>query len=106
MNRAELGALLRLLVNNGRLTAAQAADIVVRFDLGEIATAELPVSMSALPMRLPTQELAVAMKDVAVRLTPKQAAPLIEAATRPVTRETPPEVKQFLHERLRDHFRY
>ncbi|PYJ11290.1 MAG: hypothetical protein DMF06_03500 [Verrucomicrobia bacterium] len=105
MDRQELGALLRLLVNNGRLTAAQAADIVVSFDLGEIATSDLPVPPSDLPVRLTTQELAVAMSDVAVRLTPKQAAPFLAAATKPVSKETPPEVKQFLRERLREHFR-
>jgi len=106
MDRPELGALLRLLVNSGRLSAEQAAGLVRRFDLGLLATADLPVSLAELPTRLTTEELAVAMADVAVRLTPKQAAPFLASATKPVTKATPPEVKQFLRERLRDHFRY
>lgn len=105
MDRNELGNLLRLLVDTGKLTAEQAAGMVVRFDLGELVAADLPTPLSELPLRLTPQELAVAMTDVAVRLTPKQARPFIQAATRPVTKETPPEVRQFLRERLRDHFR-
>lgn len=105
MSRDELSALLRLLVDTGRITAAQAAEMVRRFDLGDLATAELPVRLADLPGRLTPQELAVAMRAVAVRLTPKQAQPFLAAATKPVTTQTPPEVKAFLRNRLASHFR-
>lgn len=105
MTRDELGALLRLLVDTGRITAAQAADLVRRFDLGEWVIADLPVRLSDLPGRLTPEELAVAMQAVAVRLTPTQAARFLSTATRPVTTQTPPEVRRFLRERLRNSFR-
>lgn len=105
MTREELGSLLRLLVDTGRITAADAATMVVRFDLGELAQADLPVPLSQMPGRLTPMELATAMQSVAVRLTPKQAEPFLAAATKPVTIETPPEVKEFLRNRLASHFR-
>lgn len=105
MDRTELGSLLRLLVDTGRITAAEAAAMIVRFDLGDLAVADLPVRLADMPGRLTPTELAQAIKAVAVRLTPKQAAPFLAAANRPVQTSTPPEIKAFLRNRLASHFR-
>jgi hypothetical protein len=109
MNREELGALLRLLVESGRITAIEAAGIIRMFDAGILDTSRLPMPLSMLPGALTQAELTTAIRDVAVRLPQGTAAAFLtrvaQQGTQPTITATPPEVKRFLRERLRNHFR-
>lgn len=105
MTREELAALLRLLVDTGRLTAADAAELLRLFDAGDLDLTHLPVLPPLVDRPLTARDAAVALQEVAVRLPDNVAAAILTQATQPIQHGTPPAVRTFQRKRLRNSFR-
>jgi hypothetical protein len=130
MLRAELGDLLRLLLDSGRITEAEALDILDLFDGGLLDPSDLPLPLAAAPGAITGIEAARAIADVSLLVPPAQSISLLALATQygvlprlvsavgsaaapgapgaprgQVTASTPPAVKTVIRERLRNHFR-
>lgn len=107
MTRAEFAEMVRRLVGDGTITLLQASQLKHAIDIGEVAQAATSLPWRDLPGRLSKEEFKNALRSAAVFLTPKGGGTaLLSSAEQAVIRkETPPEVKRILRERLRNHFR-
>lgn len=105
MSREEFAEMLAQLIATGKITLAQAANLQQRFLIGDIIEASVPIPLKMLPGRLTKTEFQNALRAAAVFLTPAEGKRLLTSGDRPRITSTPPEVKKFLRERLRNHFR-
>lgn len=105
MTRDEFADMVRSLVEGGRISLLDATKLRQSFSLGKVAEASLALPWRNLPGRLTKNEFKEALRGAAVYLTPKQGQALIATEARPRITSTPPEVKEFLRERLRNHLR-
>lgn len=105
MTRAEFAEMLADLIARGKITLAEAANLQHRMMVGNVVEASTPVPLKLLPGKLTKTELETALRAAVVRLTPADGKRLLASGDKPRITSTPPEVKKFLRERLRNHFR-
>lgn len=107
MTRAEFIEMIRSLVAAETITLLQASSLKHMVDIGDVAIAATSLPWRDLPGRLTREEFKDALRSAAVFLTPKNGGErLLASGEKPyIRKETPPEVKKILRERLRNHFR-
>lgn len=106
MTRDEFANMVKGLLARGQITLLEASKLTHALEIGSIAIGQMSLPLRLLPEKLSPEEFKGALRSAAAFLTPTEGSRLLATqTTRPRITSTPPEVKELLRERLRNHFR-